>query len=296
MNGFVVQPYRSSPSVFVPIALLVVGIHLAILSINFAFEMPKQKDQPQQTLDIVIVHHRDREKPEKAELLAQANQDGGGEQVEEVVPKSPVSSPKILPDDRQTTPQQAAQIPKPTPPQRPKLVRPPKPKDPPKPKVAELPKPPEPEPAEPTAAELIRATLESARLSSLIDESVENLARAPRSKTITARTQEFAYASYMKAWELKVERIGNLNYPQDANRHRLTGTLRMDVTLDPEGEVQAIHIVRSSGNKQLDTAAQEIVRLASPYAPFTALMREELDELHIMRTWVFDTRNQLFKD
>ncbi len=103
-----------------------------------------------------------------------------------------------------------------------------------------------------------------------------------RHKTITTATREPIYARYMEAWRQKVERVGNLNYP-----HGLSGSLLLDVTLYPDGRVESIDLRRSSGNHELDQAAIEIVKLASPFAPFPERIANETDILHIVRTWQF---------
>ena len=92
----------------------------------------------------------------------------------------------------------------------------------------------------------------------------------------------------MDAWRAKVERIGNLNYPEEAKRRHLTGSLVLDVALKADGTVASISVLRSSGQKLLDDAAMRIIELASPFAPFTPEMRSETDILHITRTWKFN--------
>jgi protein TonB len=92
----------------------------------------------------------------------------------------------------------------------------------------------------------------------------------------------------MEAWRAKVERIGNLNYPGEAKRRRLSGRLRLDVAINADGTVNAITLRESSGHKLLDDAAQRIVELAGPFAPFSDDIRAEADILHITRTWKFN--------
>ena len=113
-------------------------------------------------------------------------------------------------------------------------------------------------------------------------------------KHISASTQEYKYAAYLDAWRRKVERIGNLNYPDEAKRRKLYGNLVLSVALRPDGSVEEIRLTRSSGHALLDDAAIRIVRLAAPYAPFPKEIREETDLLEITRTWQFLSDNQLF--
>jgi protein TonB len=91
----------------------------------------------------------------------------------------------------------------------------------------------------------------------------------------------------MDAWRAKVERIGNLNYPEEARQRRLSGSLLLDVALRPDGSVADITIRRPSGYKELDAAAVRIVKLSAPFAPFPEHIRREVDLLHITRSWQF---------
>ena len=97
----------------------------------------------------------------------------------------------------------------------------------------------------------------------------------------------------MEAWRAKVERVGNLNYPDEARRRRLSGDLLLDVALRPDGSIHRILLRRSSGHTVLDDAALRIVKLAAPFAPFPKDIREETDILHVERTWQFLTSNRL---
>ena len=143
-------------------------------------------------------------------------------------------------------------------------------------------------------AQIIRRSLEIARLSAEVSERVNAYAKRPRLKTISASTREYVYASYMEAWRRKVERIGNLNYPDEAKKHKIYGNLMLDVALNPDGSLRDVKLLRSSGHKILDDAAIRIVRLGAPYSPFSKEMREQTDILHIIRTWQFLSTNQLF--
>ena len=132
-----------------------------------------------------------------------------------------------------------------------------------------------------------------ARLSAAVDATVNDYQSLPRQRHISASTQEFKYAQYMLAWVAKVERVGNLNYPEAARRNNLSGRLILDVALNPDGSIKAIEFVKSSGHDALDDAAVHIVRMAAPYAPFPADIRDETDVLHITRTWEFLPGNRL---
>lgn len=143
-------------------------------------------------------------------------------------------------------------------------------------------------PAHISASELIARSLDPSNLDTVVARSLRAYNDRPREKFISARTREHAYAAYMDAWRRKVERIGNLNYPEEARRQGLTGELVLDVALGPDGNVRNITLLRSSGTAVLDEAAARIVRLAAPFARFPEHIRNETDVLHITRTWRFE--------
>jgi protein TonB len=144
-----------------------------------------------------------------------------------------------------------------------------------------------------SASDLITRSFDLARLSESVRESIAAYNRLPRERFISAQTRQSTYASYMEAWRAKVERIGNLNYPEEARRLGLTGELVLDVALNPDGTVHSVTLLRSSGLPVLDEAAQRIVQLAAPFAPFPEEIRKETDLLHITRTWRFEHGSRL---
>ena len=100
-------------------------------------------------------------------------------------------------------------------------------------------------------------------------------------------THKYVAAQYMKDWEDKIERTGNLNYPDVAKKKGFRGTLTMDVGIKPNGSIYSIRITQSSGNKALDAAAVRIVRLSAPFAVLPKDLLKELDVLVIPRVWKF---------
>ena len=95
---------------------------------------------------------------------------------------------------------------------------------------------------------------------------------------------------YLESWRRKVERIGKLNYPEQARARKLYGSLRLLVAIEGDGTLRDVRVIDSSGHKVLDEAAVRIVRLAAPYAPFPPGMRKHTDVLEIVRTWQFKKR------
>ena len=98
---------------------------------------------------------------------------------------------------------------------------------------------------------------------------------------------KYVAAQYMKDWEDKVERTGNLNYPEVAAKKNFSGTLTMDVGIKADGSIYSIRINQSSGNPALDEAAKRIVRMSAPFAPLPVELLKELDVLVITRVWKF---------
>lgn len=275
--------------------LAAAGLVHAFIIFGIGFDLPKPaKRAAPPALAITLVHHRSEPPKEEAKVLAQASQSGGGEQSKEVRNTAPASTAKQLP--------QRGQTPKPTPPKvpeaKPKPVKTvvrtqaPTPKKAPEPKV-QAEEQPQPR-TQPNARELISRSLEMALLSAEIDLDMKSYAQQPRHKHISSATQEYKYAAYMEAWRYKVERIGNLNYPEEAKQNSLSGALRLDVALNPDGSLHKVEVRKSSGDKVLDQAAIKIVELAAPFAPFPKNFRDDIDILHINRTWFFGADNRLF--
>lgn len=143
------------------------------------------------------------------------------------------------------------------------------------------------------SALLVSQVSDIATLRAMLDESRQNLAKAPRTRTLTAvSARQSLDAAYVYGWLEEIERIGNQNYPQAARQQRLTGNVRLAVTIRADGSLANVSVTRSSGHAVLDQAAQRIVHLAAPFEPFTLEMRQEYDQLEIIRTWQFRTDNR----
>jgi protein TonB len=142
-------------------------------------------------------------------------------------------------------------------------------------------------PTIPSSDELLTNSFEIASSNNEVRREMIEKTERPRRKFISASTKEYEYATYMDAWRRKVERVGNLNYPEEARRLNLSGSLRLDVALNKDGTINEITLRKSSGEKLLDNAAIKIVELAAPYAPFPKNIENQVDILHILRTWQF---------
>ncbi len=280
----------------------------AIIILGVGFEPDDTPRINRNTMEIILVPSRSENAPEEADYLAQASQEGGGESELKERPVTPLAAPfvskraavpAIASPTEPTTPPAAE-----TPPRkelltrrveknkpRPEPAKRQEPKNTTRPKLERTPQPQATDTV--TAAALISRSLEIASLNAEINRKLKAYAERPRHKFINARTREYKYAAYMEAWRAKVERVGNLNYPDEARRRRLSGGLLLDVSLRPDGSVKEIVLRRSSGHKVLDDAAVRIVKLAAPYAPFPKSIREETDILHLERTWQFLSSHEL---
>ncbi len=275
-------------------AFVSVLVHMTlILGVSFAVPDLRSND-PLPTLDITLVNTRSETAPEEADFLAQANREGGGDTDEAVIARTPLPvnpstdvsepAPRIQARSVQREPrpvveqaltqdrEPAKTIDDRTPQEQQADVRP-----------------------TPDAAveESDRNARERAQLTAELSEFWQEYQKRPRRKFLSARTREYKYAEYMEAWRARVERVGNLNYPEKARRQNLTGDLVLDVAINPDGSVHELNMVKSSGNKVLDDAARRIVELAAPYDAFPTEIKKEVDILHITRTWQFMRDNRL---
>lgn len=131
-----------------------------------------------------------------------------------------------------------------------------------------------------------------ASLQAQLDLQQQAYAKRPRRYTISsASTQQRHDALYLDNWRKRIELIGNQHYPEAARQNEIFGSLRMMVTLRPDGSVAEIRILQGSGHLILDQAAVDIVRLASPFDPFPGELRDNVDLLEIIRTWRFRPGN-----
>jgi protein TonB len=264
-----------------------VALHaIIILGIGFDAERLLPKERPL-TLEVTLVHSESEQAPDKADYLAQANQLGGGTVKEKMRPSSPFPNPRPTLNQEGEAPQnQPMQLPTPQnqSEQQPVLLAQ---RDSSQQwqKQDKSPTPVLPDTA--NASELMLSARAIARLSAELRQKQQAYAQMPREKYISANTREYRYASYEDSWRQKVERIGNLNYPDEAKTNKLSGTLLLDVAINPDGSLKSVRIDRSSGHRALDNGAIRIVRMASPFAPLPPEIRKEVDVLHILRVWQF---------
>ncbi|GMQ91584.1 MAG: energy transducer TonB [Gammaproteobacteria bacterium] len=264
-------------------------IHLVVI-LGIGFTIPKLLPRDHlQALEITLVHTKSKDAPKKADFLAQHNQDGGGQDKRSGIISSPIPVTEISDKDYRTInmpPPQKATSRKD---EKTDLITQKKASN--KVYIPVITPEKKSEQTTPASASLMtdnNTQLERKRLNSEIDRFWKNYQKKPRVKYLTARTREYRYAMYESAWAAKVERIGNINYPEGARRRKLSGYLRLGIAINADGTIHSRKILKSSGNKLLDDAALRIVQIAAPYAPFPANIRTNYDVLYIVRTWRFN--------
>lgn len=293
-----------------------VVVHLVILSIKFQPELKKFTDQLP-TLEVMLVNSKTKEAPTKAEVLAQANLDRGGNTDDNRKMKTALPAPNQKMQEvkltQQAEPSSASKSAKLTA----EEIREQK-------QVLELEKQAQAlmtqmqalqkvqsQPTQQAATtdpevgdqsvklktlntqDLIASAKEIDRLEALIAKQQDEYQKRPKRKFIGARTQEYKYAMYIEAWRQKVERVGNLNYPAAAKNQKLYGQLQMTVSIKSDGSLEEVKINRSSGYKILDEAAKKIVELSAPFSEFPADIRHDTDILSVTRTWTFTQEDAL---
>lgn len=253
----------------------------AVLALGLTFEFEKPAPQLP-SIDVILVQSANSDKPDKADFIAQANNSGGGDSERARRPSQPLSSPlpKPVPGVAPVPLEDGA--PKPTPPSPSELLTQ---------KRADFSvvsdrQAPESERPSTHELETEQRRMEMAKLAEEIQRESVRYAKRPKRKYISANTREYEFAAYMHAWVARIERIGNLNYPDEARRRQLHGQLVLTVGLERDGRVKSIDVIQSSGHKMLDDAAIRIVRLAEPF-PALPAGKDNVDELYISRTWQF---------
>ena len=282
------DPPRRNLTLAFGISLLFHGVLLAV-----RFTPPDFADKMRErALEVILVNSKSKARPDKAQAKAQTNLDGGGNTEDNRRAKTPLPP---SPNTREGNELIEAQR-----------------------KVAELEAQaqqqmtrlkgersvtldrgkPEPNPsAEPTRSglDLASSAMAIARLEGQIARQMEEYNQRPRKKFIGARVEEYRFAQYVEDWRQKIERIGNLNYP-DAAKGRLYGSLVLTVVIKASGELERVEVSRPSGQPLLDDAARRIVRMAAPYAAFPDAIRRDTDILEITRTWTFTNADRLRAD
>ncbi len=259
---------------------LVLAIHFTSPDLSRAF-----KDR---AMEIVLVNSRSSHKPRDAQALAQANLDGGGNTAETRRASTP-----LPPSPRQqegTELEQAKQRVQALEAQQGALLTRARSQHQVAPRSA---KDTQPDPTPKLSGrDMANNALAMARMEGEVNKNLDDYNKRPRRKFLGTRTSEYRFAQYMEGWRLKVERVGTLNYPAAA-RGKLYGSLVLSVTINSDGSVEKVELERTSGEKVLDIAALNIVKMANPFQPFPPDIKRDVDQLVITRTWFFTNGDQL---
>ncbi|MEZ5585066.1 MAG: TonB family protein [Candidatus Competibacteraceae bacterium] len=119
-------------------------------------------------------------------------------------------------------------------------------------------------------------------------ESQRQQSAGIRTKRVSLTDTRSVAGFYAADWVRKVTRVGEMNFPDAARRLNLSAGPLLEVAIRADGSLMEVRILRSSGNTELDRAAQRIVKLAAPYPPFPAELRQQADLLRIESPWRFD--------
>ena len=272
--------------VFVMAVVLALLLHLIFLSLQFA--MPKQQDLRSQEIAVTLRPSVD--KVEKADFLAQADQQGDGrfKQTHRMSSELPAQQQDLTAGEQQLHALEQIQ-------QKRQLNF--------EEKVlmtvlswkkqnqqSERKKAMEELNGQFQAKAAMVASLEAQYL-----KKQQNFSRQQKIKTVDGiQAKQDASAGYLDKFREKVEVYGNRYYPELAKQQRLSGEVRLMVILNASGGIRAIRLIESSGHAILDEAAKNSVRRGAPFGPFDAKMKD-ISELRIVRTWKFNPADAEFE-
>ncbi|QGZ39679.1 protein TonB [Pseudoduganella flava] len=268
---------------FLAIALaLSVLAHAVLLAVRFVVPVEPKMAPTDPALEVILVNAKHANKPLKAEALAQANLEGGGN-ADKGRSKSPLPDLRKMAsgDSIEASRRRIAELEE----QQKKLLT--QMKTTPY-RAAPVTENSKPDPT-PTGADLIESSRAIARMAAEITQTIEDQNKRPRRTYITPSTQQVGYAMYYKAFQRKVEEVGTLNFPQK-NGRKLYGELVLSIPIFQDGTLYmkegGITVQKSSGNPALDDAAIAIVRRAAPFGKFPPnMLSNDRDDL-----WVIITR------
>ena len=255
--------------------------HLVVI-VGLGFRLPRLPawDEPHNVMDVVLVNAKSATRPTKADALAQANLDGGGNTDQKLRASTPFPltqaqrltlEAKAMQERQKQLEEESRQI------------------------MLQLQSKATVNPVQQQqdARDLVERNLEMERLEAQIRRQQQAYQERPRKKFIGARAEEYRFASYIDRWRVKIERIGTLNYPAEARAKGIHASLQLTVGIKRDGEIESVEINRRSGYKFLDDAARRIVRMAAPFEPFPREIRVDTDILYITRTYTFTRADEV---
>ena len=265
-----------------------IAFHLvAILGLGFNLPRMMREVAPHNMMDVVLVNSKSATKPTKADVLAQANLDGGGNTDKKLRASTPL--PALDPRDPAPELKAAEARVKQLETEARELMVKMKSQT----AVSPLEQQASAKADSTEARDLIERSLEIQRLEAQIQRDMQTYQERPRRVFVGGRAQEYRYAHYIDTWRQKIERIGTLNYPAEARARKIYASLQLTVAIKSNGEIENIEINKSSGHRFIDDAAKRIVRLSAPFEPFPSDVRRDTDVLHITRTYNFTREDEL---
>lgn len=262
--------------------LLALALHAAvILGVSFSRE---ERSRSAAKLEITLAQHQSKTPPQRADFLAQYNQEGSGTLAEKALLTTRKTADFQDTVIRDISPAQQAAALKQASKQSAVVAT-----------TANAPnktalRNDRDTPQQQAASDItvLQRSLEIASLEAKLDIQRQAYAARPRIRRLTSvATRHSEDALYLNQWRARIEDVGNRNYPEKARQQQIFGDLRLLVALLPNGEIDEVKVLKSSGHKILDEAAMRIVHLAAPYDPFPAEMNRQVDKLEIIRTWRF---------
>jgi protein TonB len=267
-------------------------IHVAII-LGVSFSLPQSTlDDSENSIDIVLLNNPNEETPEDAEFFSQSDSQGGG--TGEEIATSPLPW-KAVPIANN---QEVSHTPRPpleeVNQREPVLTS----------EVADAESTSSAEPVEEPdqpvremGTDIIDtndgARSERERLIAQLNDKWQEYQKRPRRMYLSPTTRMHDAAIYMDNWRNRVEQVGNLNFPEQAKANKLTGSLILEVAINPDGSINQLRVLEPSPYKLLDDAALRFVRLAAPFEAFPEEIRETTDILHITRSFHFLEDNRV---
>jgi protein TonB len=263
--------------------------HAALLAIRFAAPDAFRLQPADPGLEVILVNAKHAHAPLKAEALAQANLDGGGN-AESGRAQSPLPDLRKIEngDSLKALQRRIAELEQ----QQKNVLTRVRQSNFASAPVADQVKP---DPSR-NGADNVDTTKTIARMTAEITQRIADENKRPRKTFISPSTREAGYAMYYKAMQKRIEETGTLNFPQQ-NGSKLYGELVVYIPVFQDGSIYekegGPHVERSSGNPALDKAALQIVRRAAPFGVFPANMRSsDKDDLWIVITRFKFTREE----
>lgn len=253
----------------IAIALSVLA-HGTLLAVRFAAPDSFKFKPADPGLEVILVNSKHDRKPIKADALAQANLDGGGN-ADAGRAKSPLPDMRKSEDgdglkamqrrieELEQQQRMLAQMNKKT------AFSSSNSKD-------------AIRPNQPTVdgADAIDSSSEIKRREAEIARNIEDYNKRPKKTQITPSTREVGYAVYYKTLQDRIEKIGTLNFPQQDGK-KLYGELVIYIPIFQDGTLYLKEggpkVQISSGVAALDNAALRIVQRAAPFGRFPSNMR-----------------------